>query len=507
MHGPLIGNASDIECHADEQVLPSPTSAVSPRPRWKIAIISRRPSNTTNLPLDIFKNSPSQYQQPSTLMSGYRRGTVQLTRLILSALAAFGLLVWVYQGHDWTSNQPLTHTIKSSKGSRIAPSSFESKPVGNSPASVITTPTVGLKSVNSQDDSDIDRHALEAFTASPEIKSKIWSRIGKISSLYYDRFTSISQAYEKALLSHIDHDQRFGYSHFVLRRGIVEGLWTKHALILHYLVKELAKSPAERLEWLFWHDADVVIVNNQMPLEAFLPPEPRWSHINFIVSNDLGGLNDGVFFLRVCEWSVHFFAAGLSYPFYKPDVYLRYDEQTALEFLIQEEKWANNTMHVPQRWFNAYHHFGRDDDIPPEWNWTNGYQEPGDLLVHLPGTADARSQLINEWLDKVRYEHEKYCLPLGKTTYPEDIKTFWESEAVMEAERQAVFWRRYSLLQEVGLREDDETRAEIQDAKARMNGTSTDDEIEKVAKHIKEERKHGKIVALREAEAALLRRK
>jgi hypothetical protein len=116
---------------------------------------------------------------------------------------------------------------------------------------------------------------------------------------------------------------------------------------LHYLVKELAKSLAERLEWLFWHDADVVIVNNQILLETFLPPKPRWSHINFITSNDLGGLNIGVFFLRVCEWSVYFLAAGLLYPFYKPDVHLRYDKQTALEFLIQEEKWANNTMHVP----------------------------------------------------------------------------------------------------------------------------------------------------------------
>jgi hypothetical protein len=434
-------------------------------------------------------------------MSGYRRVRAHLTRLILSALAAFGLLVWVYQGHSWTSSQPLAHTIKISTsiqphflrtGSSIHLPSVKSKPVENSPISANSAPT-GPISVNSQDASGIDR-----------LRSKDRSIIGKISSLYYDRVVSKSQAYERALLSHVDHNQRFGYSHFVLRRSIVEGPWTKHALILHYLVKELAKSPSERLEWLFWHDADVVIVNNQMPLEAFLPPEPRWSHVNFIASNDLGGLNIGVFFLRVCEWSVHFFAAGLSYPFYKPDVYLRYDEQTALEFLIQEEKWANNTMHVPQRWFNAYHHFGRDDDIPPEWNWTNGYQEPGDLLVHLPGTGDARSQLIDEWLDKIHYEHEKYCLSLSKTTYPKEIKAFWENEAGTETERQARFWRRYKLLQEVGLREDDITRAEIHDAMTRMKGTSSDDEIEKAADHIRGKRKQGKIAALRDAEAALL---
>lgn len=449
-------------------------------------------------------------------MSGYWRRKIQLARVVLLALAAFGLFTCMYKDPDWISRQAFVHATKSStpirphfvnKASRISPPLvLNPKLIENSPASAITTPTAGLESVNSQDIFSIDNPNLEALYTSPEIKSRIWSRIGKISSLYYDQVTSMSQAYERALLSHIDHDQRFGYSHFVLRRGILEGLWTKHALILHFLVKELAKSPAERLEWLFWHDADIVIVNHQIPLETFLPPEPRWSHINFLVSNDLGGLNDGVFFLRVCEWSVHFFAAGLSFPFYKPDVYLRYDEQTALEFLIQEEKWANSTMHVPQRWFNAYHHFGRDDDIPPEWNWTNGYHEPGDLLVHLPGTGNVRSRLIDEWLDKIRYEHEKYCLTLGETTYPEEIKTFWEEEAGAETERQARFWRRYKLLQEVGLREDDETRDEIRDARTRMNGTSTEDEIEKAADYIKAKRKQIKIAALRDAEEGLVGR-
>jgi hypothetical protein len=124
--------------------------------------------------------------------------------------------------------------------------------------------------------------------------------------------------------------------------------------------------------------------------------------------------------------------------------------------------------------------------------------------VYLPGTGDFRSQLIDEWLDKIRYKHEKYCLPLGETTYPEEIKAFWETEAGTETERQAGFWRRYKLLQDVSLREDDKTREAIQDAKVRMNGTSTDDEIQKAANDIEQKRKQDKIVALRDAEAALL---
>ncbi|RFU31455.1 hypothetical protein B7463_g4891, partial [Scytalidium lignicola] len=450
-------------------------------------------------------------------MLGYR-AKGDLMRLVLAALAAFSLIVWIYQRHVLSLDDLLAHTANNTSilihpqsqshltntGASTAATSIASKTIENSrTSSTLLTPSTatGLQSSTAHGASGIDGPILESSTDSSTSQSKVWSRIGKISSLYYDEVTSKSQAYERALLSHIEHDQRFSYSHFVLRRGIVEGLWTKHALVLHHLVQELAKPQAERLDWLFWHDADVVIVNNQMPLEAFLPPEPQWSHINFMVSNDLGGLNDGVFYIRVCEWSVHFFAAGLSYPVYKPDVPLRYDEQTALEFLIQDERWANNTMHVPQRWFNAYHHFGSDDDIPPEWNWSNGYQEPGDLLVHLPGTGDFRSQLIDEWLHKVRFDPDTYSMPLSNTTYPDDIKAFWENEAKSEAESQETFWRRWKLIQEVGRDEDDKTRKQVEETEARMKGESkTDQDIEKAVNEIKGKRKQGKIEALRAAD-------
>ncbi|KAH8805350.1 hypothetical protein F5884DRAFT_444965 [Xylogone sp. PMI_703] len=420
-------------------------------------------------------------------MSGFLRPQAQLTRLILASLVTLGLIIWTCQRYGASFDRPFVQVV----GDLTAGKSVESSSTYVSSASPVQPTSAGTSSPSGFDG--------PALAPSENINNKVWSRVGKVSTLYYDTVTSDTQAYERALLSHIRHDERFGYSHFILRRGVIDGIWTKLALLLHQLVQELAKPPAERLDWLFWHDADLVLVNDQMPLEAFLPPEPRWSHINFMAANDLSGLNAGVLFLRVCEWSVHFISAGLSYPVYKPDVHLRYDEQTALEFLIQEERWGNNTMHVPQRWFNAYHHFGRDDDIPPEWNWTNGYHEPGDLLVHLPGTGTYRSQLIDEWLGKIRSENDKYSVALTDTNYPEEIKSFWEGDAETEAERQTTFWRRWKLLQEVGRQEDDKTRDLVEEAKKTMNGTK-DDEIEKAVEAIKEERKKGKIEALRKAE-------
>jgi hypothetical protein len=83
-----------------------------------------------------------------------------------------------------------------------------------------------------------------------------------------------------------------------------------------------------------WLDGDLVIMNPHIPLEIFLPPEPEWSHIHALVTNDHHGLNNGVFFLRVHEWSVWLMAATVAWKIYKPNVPLHFHDQTALGHLL-----------------------------------------------------------------------------------------------------------------------------------------------------------------------------
>jgi hypothetical protein len=75
-------------------------------------------------------------------------------------------------------------------------------------------------------------------------------------------------------------------------------------------------------------------MNPYIPLEIFLPPEPRWSHINALVTNDHNGLNNGVFFLRVNEWSAWLMMATLGWKIYKSDVLLEFHDQSALAYLL-----------------------------------------------------------------------------------------------------------------------------------------------------------------------------
>lgn len=176
------------------------------------------------------------------------------------------------------------------------------------------------------------------------------SSIGKVMMLYGNP----TPVYERALRGHDRHNEIHGYTMHVLREQTLSEFWSKPAYVLQLLLAELAKPAPERLKWLVcvssnqfylrlliwichlsWLDGDLVIMNPHIPLEIFLPPEPAWSHINALVTNDHHGLNNGVFFLRVHEWSVWLMAATVAWKVYKPEVPLRFHDQTALGHLLE----------------------------------------------------------------------------------------------------------------------------------------------------------------------------
>jgi len=384
--------------------------------------------------------------------------------------------------------------------------------------STLSTPQVAEPTPSPQS-TNTNSLALHDETLGAAGEGTLYSKIGKVTMLYYNKPTKDSFWYEKALSSQREHNLRFGYKQFVLRTEIVPEFFSKQAFILSIMLQELAKPTAERLEWLFWHDVDLVLVNAQIPLELFVPP-PEFSHIHHIVASDLNGLNAGVFFLRVHPWSLRYLSAIISYQDFHPDKWLRYQEQTAMEWLVQEvsiilidcrftgtnssaqwEQWGRNTTHVPQRWFNAYHNYGTDDSVPPEWEWKNGYHEPGDMLVHLPGSGDSRPDLIREWMNRVQNEPKKWVLPLPETSYEKNVTDFWRKDAKKERELQDTYWRRWHLLIELGSHEDDLKREAVKKFEQEAEEQDLSDEMrEEKLKELKEKYKKLKIKHLRDAE-------
>lgn len=129
---------------------------------------------------------------------------------------------------------------------------------------------------------------------------------------------------------------------------MIRGLWAKHGFLLTVLGAELSKPVDQRLEWLMWHDRDVVLMNAQIPLSVFLPPR-GFEHVNLLVAKDRNGLNNGVFLVKVGQWAMKMFVSALSVREYMPEVELKYSEQSAVEMVIarvsrrsvcvSEDKW------------------------------------------------------------------------------------------------------------------------------------------------------------------------
>ena len=98
--------------------------------------------------------------------------------------------------------------------------------------------------------------------------SPLATSIGTVTMLYGEP----SPVYEQALETHAQHAELHRYRMMVLRQKLLGRLWSKPAYILSIILNELQKPESDRMEWLFWFDADTVIINPQIPLEIFLPP-------------------------------------------------------------------------------------------------------------------------------------------------------------------------------------------------------------------------------------------
>lgn len=250
------------------------------------------------------------------------------------------------------------------------------------------------------------------------------TRIGKCTIVFGG-----SSIYERTVKTHALHNKLHGYPLYVLRQSIMDDVWSKPAYILSLLLRELAKPQEERLEWLLWVDADTIMLNPYVPLEIFLPPSPQFDDIHLLVTNDWNGLNNGVFPVRVNQWAVELFSAIISSRYYDPDQDLTFRDQSAMNKLLKDKKFAVHTVDAPQRWFNAYQGEHNETLAP--------YQvRRGDFLVHFAGVIN-RDERILFWLDRAEQHLPDWEMEVQHTSYPAEVKDFWNQKASERAAKQA----------------------------------------------------------------------
>ena len=156
-----------------------------------------------------------------------------------------------------------------------------------------------------------------------------------------------------------------------------------------------------------------MIINPKIPLEIFLPPD-SYEHIHFVGNKDENGLNTGVFFLRVHEWSVRMLAKTVAFPMFRGDVDLgRSADQNAMAIILNESDFRSAILYQPRIWYNTY-------------EFHHGYEgKKGNLLVHFPGLEDERWQHMSDWLDIVEGPSQGWEMDLDRTLYPKDIQEYW----------------------------------------------------------------------------------
>jgi hypothetical protein len=283
--------------------------------------------------------------------------------------------------------------------------------------------------------------------------------------------------YERALKTHIEHAEHHGYPMYVGRENAADGMFNKIAFILSIVLQELYKPAEERVEWLFYFDADTIIMNKRIPLDIFEPPLD-YDHVKYIAARDWNGLNAGVLILRVDPWTVELLSRTMTYKHYHPDESYVFEEQTILARLTENDpEFRKAALYVPRGWINAYF-YGMHE------------VKPGMLLSHF-AHPDFKWHMY-EWL-KVAYEEDGSDNPVYQrnvedTDYPEEIKRFWNvkrraDRAIKGFERNV---RRGADPINFGLQHE-ETRALAEDFKAKLDdlkhnaffGTDNPEELER----------------------------
>jgi len=108
-------------------------------------------------------------------------------------------------------------------------------------------------------------------------------------------------------------------------------------------------------------NSDVVIINPNIKLESFLPND-KMKKVHLIAAYDyLGnpkyccGLNTGILFIRVHEWSLNILMRAITYPYYNINSELLLPEQIALNNILIESNETDHYIITPQQWFNNKH--------------------------------------------------------------------------------------------------------------------------------------------------------
>ena len=147
--------------------------------------------------------------------------------------------------------------------------------------------------------------------------------------------------------------------------------WTKVKII-----QELFQDP--NIEWVFWTDADSLIMNPDIRLESFI--DRRY---DMIVASDFNDINTGQFFIRNCKWSRDFLER-----VYTNEGFIDHgwwEQDSFIDLYYNNKKDRRHIKILSQRCMNSY---DPDTFSDKKIAWKSG-----DFIIHFAGIKGQK--LIN----------------------------------------------------------------------------------------------------------------
>ena len=257
-----------------------------------------------------------------------------------------------------------------------------------------------------------------------------------------------NEHYTKAFTTHLEYALVHGTEVHVLCNKMIDDLWNKPAFILNLLLREMIKPESKRLEWLVWVDRDTLILDQCRPVTSFLPsstshaPLAKWwrrsedpneppLEVNLLATNDMNGLNNGVFLLRVSSWSISLFTAILAYRHYNPNVKLKFTEQSAMELVLKDDRFKNQVQFVPQHWFNTYSYGGPKEFVERNDSKEEGMEDVharrGDWLIHFAGNPH-KDKALNGWTEMLEGIEDVWEEGRVQRDVSGEVRQFWEEK-------------------------------------------------------------------------------
>lgn len=150
-------------------------------------------------------------------------------------------------------------------------------------------------------------------------------------------------------------------------------------------------------DWLYWAGTDTLITNFYIKLENFIDND-----YHVIMAKDINNINADSFMLKNSKESKEYFEFIWSLaPKYNSHPW--WEQQAMIENFDQ---WSHLFKIVPQKTFNSF--------LYKQLYWGiykssidktghDGQWEPGDFLLHFPGTGLPKAKLAKQFIDLVRY--------------------------------------------------------------------------------------------------------